>query len=235
MPVCQMPRCHRESRSDKEEKHTQQSLKQKKKKIKSHRREQADRRGGVSMFMTPHSRLDPVHAGTRTPRSEKRAPRTTHCRADLFKSQELCLSFPYILLAETFWERAVLFSLFFFFFHLFAVCICTYAPRPRACLKKTARGLIGWSESVMWNYYYFLKSRNINSLPAFFLFLSVRPLPVCFRTFPPFPFPSFLFFFFSCHLLLTLYPLPPSDLSPTAKTSAEEDTRAAGRPRHHAS
>lgn len=33
--------------------------------------------------------------------------------------------------------------------------------------------------------------------------------------------------------LLLLF--PPSDFSPTVKTSAEEDTQAAGRPRHHAS
>lgn len=39
------------------------------------------------------------------------------------------------------------------------------------------------------------------------------------------------------HLLSLLFSSSflPSDLSPTVKTSAEEDTRAAGRPRHHAS
>lgn len=75
-----------------------------------------------------------------------------------------------------------------------------------------------------------LSGLNSQPLPAFFFFLSVPYLCVSALS-HLFPF----IFFFSCHLLLTLYPLPPSDLSPTAKTSAEEDTRAAGRPRHHAS
>lgn len=89
------------------------------------------------MFMTPHSHLDHFHAGTRTQRSEKRAPRTTHCRADLFKSQELCLSFPYILLAETFGSEPcwVFFS---------SVCCMHMYVRDVHVLT---RGLIGWSKN----------------------------------------------------------------------------------------
>lgn len=63
-------------------------------------------------------------------------------------------------------------------------------------------------------------------LSLFLLFLC--PLPVFPHLFPISP--------FHFALLLHLSPaLPPTNFSPTVKTSAEEDTRAAGRPRHHAS
>lgn len=103
-----------------------------KRKKNSHRHEQTNRRGGGSVFMTPHSHLDHFHAHVRTQGSEKRALQTTHCWADLFKSQELCLSFPYILLTETFGSERRCF-LFFFLNCLLYAYVHTW--RPRACAK----------------------------------------------------------------------------------------------------
>lgn len=81
--------------------------------------------------MTPHSHLDHFHAHARTQGSKKRSVQTTHCRAYLFKSQEPCLSFPYILLAETFGSERRCFL--FFSPPLFAVCICTYMTSACSC------------------------------------------------------------------------------------------------------
>lgn len=94
--------------------------------------EQTNRPGGGSVFMTPHSHLDHFHAHVRTQGSKKRSVQTTHCRAYLFKSQELCLSFPYILLTETFGSERRCF-LFFLLNCLLYAYVHTW--RPRACAK----------------------------------------------------------------------------------------------------
>lgn len=194
--------------------------------------------------MTPHSHLDHFHAHVRTQGSKKLALQTTHCWADLFKSQELCLSFPYILHTETFGSERRCFLFFFFFPQLFAVCICTYMTSTCLCqvarfidLNETVLQAIRacrWCKIQLLNSHYILSGMNSQPLSP----PVVWPSPV----FPHFLiFPLHLFFFvfaLPCHLL-AFHPLPPPpsspDLSPTAKTSAEEDTRAAGRPRHHAS
>lgn len=84
MLVCQIQTLQRDHQDNcEEEKHVDKEIKS-----KSHRHMQTERRGGDSMFMTPHSHLDHCYTQKRA-----RMQQTTHRLVDLFKSQELCLSF----------------------------------------------------------------------------------------------------------------------------------------------
>lgn len=104
---------------------------QRNEKQKSHRRKQTNRHGGGSMFMTPHSHLDHFYTHIHTQSSEKHAHalRTTHCLADLFKSQELCLSFPTSCSQKYLWASSVVFFLSVFCMHMHIqyimhTCVC---------------------------------------------------------------------------------------------------------------
>lgn len=163
--------------------------------------------------MTPHSHLDHFHAHVRTQGSENRALQTTHCWADLFKSQELCLSFPYILLTETFQSERRCFL--FFFPQLFAVCICTYMTSTCLCqvarfidLNKTVLQAIRacrWCKIQLLNSHYILSGMNSQPLSP----PVVWPSPV----FPHFLIFSLHLFFLSLlspviSLLFILFPHP---------------------------
>lgn len=86
-----------------------------------------------AVFMTSYSHLEHFHAHILTRRSKKCSLQTTHCRAYLFKSQELYLSFSYFLLTETFGSKQ---RCFLFFPKLFVfICKCMMSM----CLCQNAR------------------------------------------------------------------------------------------------
>lgn len=80
-----------------------------------------NRHWGVSMFMTLNSHLDSPHTHTHMQGIVKRVHMlwTTHCRADLFKSQELCLSFPTSCSQKYLWASCAVLC-------VFSVCICAH-------------------------------------------------------------------------------------------------------------
>lgn len=86
---------------------------------RNHRHKQTHRHGGGSVFMTPHSHLDDVYTHIHSMQKCAHTPRTTHCWGDLFKSQELCLSFATSCSQKYLWTCSVVFSMFW-------ACICTY-------------------------------------------------------------------------------------------------------------
>ena len=93
IPVCQS-QGHAESRSDnsEEEKHTQT---EEEKESPKEPQTQADQQTRGRLYVYDPALPPPPlpHTHTHTHRCAH-ALRTTHCRADLFKRQELCLSFP---------------------------------------------------------------------------------------------------------------------------------------------
>lgn len=151
---------------------------------KNHRRGQTNRHGGGSMFMTPHSHLDHFHAHVHTHSSEKpaHALRTTHCLADLFKSQELCLSFPTSCSQKYLWASSVA-----FFFSPVCICIdCTYYSRASvespemesiACLISTYRWCKVILKSNHLKWVEFLVSCRFLPVPHLPFHVSVSPFP----------------------------------------------------------
>lgn len=132
------PGSHKETDNGEEEKHTQ-TKKQKAKESQT----QADQQtwGRLCVYDPPLPPRPLLHTHTHMD-----TLRTTHCLADLFKSQELCLSFPTSCSQKYLWAKQ-----WVFFCVLYAYAYTFYTRASVKSLESDTSSLCCFSLQMMWN------------------------------------------------------------------------------------